>query len=66
MLNHQEITPYLLSDEKNQISVKNNIEKRILGPDSQFFLSEFDNELAGFISCRVIEPNHIVHEKVGY
>ena len=25
-----------------------------------------DNELAGFISCHVIAPNHIVPETVGY
>ena len=66
MLNHLEITPYLLAAETSQTAVQKDIGKRIADPDSQFFLSEFDNELAGFISCRVIEPNHIVHEKVGY
>ncbi|MEM6763601.1 MAG: GNAT family N-acetyltransferase [Bacteroidota bacterium] len=58
--------PFLRTDKDAEITASSSISRRIGDPDYQFFLAEEENELAGFLSCQIVEPTHLIQETGGY
>ena len=66
MVSHLDTVPCLRTDKDRERPAIESISRRIKQAHHRFFLAETKEGLAGFLSCHIMDPTHLIQEPGGY